>query len=383
MLVLGNGLIVLAAVGGATLYHAHGGGGVPTWLLLIFIGLLGAVALLGVSLIHLGMLCLFGRQSIELQRDMLIVVCRGGLFPLWRRIPLRRLNRLRIGLAIDRDDMDTDEVYEWLDTHATTHRFTLYAELDSLGSKPLLRWAELRELRQLAAALADGIARHYDRFGVERSAPEVVLDPRVVEHADDEFVTAQQPADSDIEVRQERENELSIVVPRLSLLRATGGRSIGTVLLSTIGAAALGVFLFSGFLTGGGFSWFWLVFLIPAAFTWGGFLINRIGERETYIDVVNDTLLISRACILGVRQHQWRRREIESIQCGKSDLQINDAHLPQLEVKVTTVAPGGKAKTTRHAFLVGRSRQEIVWLAWRLRQALAIPIKDDHIAHRR
>lgn len=361
-LILGNVFVLAGGVAGILGQQAVGSG--RTWATLLVLAGAGVVVLLGLWFVNIGMSYFFGRYWIELRGTTLSVIRQSGVVRTRRRIPLVRVRRLRVALTVDTSGYAEAEAKE-TSFQAGAMQYALFAELDSGGKKPLAQWMRYDYIRSLADRLAGAIEQRYLDHGIDVDPPRVLIDPNAVERATDDTVPRSLPEDSDISV-QESEGELSIVVPKLPLLRGKGGQSVGGMLFSAIGAAVLGMFLFSGL------SWFWLMFLAPAGITWSKFIANRIGERETYIDVVRDTILVSHASFRGVKQYQWQREQVQAIRCGKSDLEVNDEHLPQLEVIVRDGDRPEEIKTEKHGFLVGRSHREINWIAWKLRQSLGV-----------
>jgi hypothetical protein len=362
--IVGNVLIIGGAAGGAFGQHALAGN-VGLWVNVGIWVAVGSLILIGLLFVDSGLTYLFGQRTIDVRGTTLFVTRQAGLVRIRRRLPLVRIRKFRVALAVDTgDNADMEGLTAAL---AKSMHYALYAELESGAKKKLVQWLSYDHVCSLATELARAIERHYAIHGVTVEPPTVDIDMRAVEQAADDAVERPLPAESEIEVK-ENGDELSIIVPKLPLFRGKGSQSVAGMFLSTLGAAAVGIFIFSG-----GFSWVWIAFLAPAALTWGKFLVDRVGERETYIDVVNSTVLVSYTSIRGVKHHRWAREQIKAIRRGKSDLQVNDKHLPQLEI----IAVGGElpeeSKVKKHGILVGRTNEEITWVAWKLRQALGVP----------
>ncbi|MHC4428146.1 MAG: hypothetical protein ACYS0D_06025, partial [Planctomycetota bacterium] len=89
----------------------------------------------------------------------------------------------------------------------------------------------------------------------------------------------------------------------------------------------------------------------------------NMGRRHAIIDVVEDVLLINRKNLFGLKSHQWRRDEIETIAIGPSGMSVND--IPVLKLKIML------RDETETGLFAGRDTQELRWIASVLRQALA------------
>ena len=114
------------------------------------------------------------------------------------------------------------------------------------------------------------------------------------------------------------------------------------------------------------------IVLIPF---WGvgvGVLVASInmGRRKAILDVVGDTLLITRQNIFGTKQHEWTRDQITSIRVGPSGMEVNKK--PVLNLQIHTLKADAKSNkdTEKLGLLAGRDEDELRWLASVLRQQL-------------
>jgi hypothetical protein len=58
----------------------------------------------------------------------------------------------------------------------------------------------------------------------------------------------------------------------------------------------------------------------------------NMGRRRAIIDVISDTLLISRQSIFGIRQREWRRDELQAIRVGPSGMKADDVPILNLQI---------------------------------------------------
>ena len=113
----------------------------------------------------------------------------------------------------------------------------------------------------------------------------------------------------------------------------------------------------------------WFVYLIIVGF-WGigiAMLVAAInmGKRHAVIDMIHDTLLITRKNLFGVKQHEWRRSDIESIRCGASGMEVNNEPVIELQIHPKE----GK----KVGLFSGRDVAELKWMAAVMRVAMDLP----------
>ncbi len=98
-----------------------------------------------------------------------------------------------------------------------------------------------------------------------------------------------------------------------------------------------------------------------------GVLVTAInaGRRRAILDVVGDTLLITRKNIFKTWQQEVRRDNIQSIRRDKSGVEVNDVPILNLQVRLHE----GK-KISMFSQL---TNEELSWLAAVLHEALDVP----------
>ncbi|MCC6681723.1 MAG: hypothetical protein IT445_12550 [Phycisphaeraceae bacterium] len=88
------------------------------------------------------------------------------------------------------------------------------------------------------------------------------------------------------------------------------------------------------------------------------------GKRRAILDVVGDTLVVTRQSIFGTRQMEWRAEDIEDIRMGPSGMEVNDVPVMQLQIHPKV----GRKK----GMLTQLPNEELTWIAWELRTAMGI-----------
>ena len=71
--------------------------------------------------------------------------------------------------------------------------------------------------------------------------------------------------------------------------------------------------------------------------------------------------------LFGTKERRWDRDEIAAIRADRSNMEVNDRPVIELQIQPRT----GK----KTGLLAGRNEQELRWLATRLRQALQVPAR--------
>jgi hypothetical protein len=353
-------LIVFGAIFAAgplalMLGFALNAGGWLGWLFLLFDL---PFLLVGLALVGVGLAIAFGRATIELRRSRITAVERVG--------PLR-WRRTRDGSTLQRIDVKSGSTRQ--------------------GNQPLA------ELAGMTAEFRTG-----KRMFLAAGYPASWLSPLAKQIAAD--LERERPADltqeqgEDIEINESEIGE-GLLVPELDLEDAP--RPSGTLVTLaenpdgvtlTIPPAGLrkgskGLFSFAilwcGFMTvfssisvivpatTGKFAQAWPFLAFSALFwaigIWMLIAAINMGRRHAIIDVVEDVLLINRKNLFGLKSHQWRRDEIETIAIGPSGMSVND--IPVLELKIRL------RDETETGLFAGRDTQELRWIASVLRQALA------------
>ncbi len=90
----------------------------------------------------------------------------------------------------------------------------------------------------------------------------------------------------------------------------------------------------------------------------------NMGRRRAILDVVGDTLLVSRQSLFGQKQQEWRAEDLRGIRMGPSGMSVNDVPIPELKIESQSGETLGMAS--------GRSDAELEWIAASLRKALGV-----------
>lgn len=113
-------------------------------------------------------------------------------------------------------------------------------------------------------------------------------------------------------------------------------------------------------------SLFPLLMMIPFWAVGIGMLLAsyNMGTRTAIIDVIGDTLLITRKNLFGTRQQEWRVHDLQTVRVGPSGMEVNDREVMQLQV-----VPEGDNKV---GLFAGRSVEELRWIAQVINRALGM-----------
>jgi hypothetical protein len=176
-----------------------------------------------------------------------------------------------------------------------------------------------------------------------------------------------QPADSLVTV-QELPDGVAIRVPPLGLWKGSRGLMSFAVLWCGFMTLFDGIGIISLLQKGDRFDHVW-VFVGFSALFWAvglGLLAGAVnmGRREAALALAGGVLMVVQKGPFGAKRREWSADEIASVEAGPSGMEINKQ--PVLELQIVD---RGQAK---FSVLAGRSDDELRWLAWRLRQALAL-----------
>ena len=90
----------------------------------------------------------------------------------------------------------------------------------------------------------------------------------------------------------------------------------------------------------------------------------HLGTRCWTVHADKASLRVGLRSALRKREWQWSAAEIQKIQAGNSNTEVNERRLQELQV----ISRAGK----KTGLLLGREREELVWLASRLRKAMGL-----------
>ena len=331
--------------------------------LAITLGIFGLGLLIVLNVFH---------SEVAIRRGQIISTERVGPFWWSRRRKLKNVSKLVVEPSfalIETRRTSADATY--LPARDT---FTIRADGDAID-KPMLiapgyRQALLLPLAdELAAAI--GVKRPAGLDGAQRPDVEVRdSDTGKAETEATEETVPDQPADSDA-VCELRPDGLSITIPPAGVRKGSKGLIGGAIVWNAI-VVGISVFflLFQlGIIEskdGGDAPWFaWLILgLFLAIGVWMLLAAINMGRRRAILDVVTDTLLLTRASMFQTRQAEFRADELKGIRVGHSGMSINDVPVQELQIYPIT----GK----KVGLLSQRDDDELKWIAAHLRQALNV-----------
>jgi hypothetical protein len=162
-----------------------------------------------------------------------------------------------------------------------------------------------------------------------------------------------------------RSGGLTITVPPAGVLRGSKGLFPFGVLWLLITGGICGFMIVASW-RGGGF----LQAIAPLGFgaVFGAVGVAlliaglNMGRRRAILDVVGDTLLVTRQSIFGMKQHEWTRAQLDEVAVRPSGMQVNDR-----DVTCLKITPG---KGTAVKMLAQLPDDELAWIVAELRAAL-------------
>jgi hypothetical protein len=200
-----------------------------------------------------------------------------------------------------------------------------------------------------------------------------------------EEVPVERPADA-LAILGHNDSGMTINVPPAGLRRASKGGFGLTIFWNGLMAVITVGVIYSTFtgnnnLNGAG-EWAVATGLIALFWAIGiALLIGNIhaARRHAILDVVGDTLLVTRKTIFGLKQLEWRADQLRAIRMGESGVEINDVPVMQLQIH--------DADGKKHGLLSQLSNDELRWIAYELRRALGVsaeapPTRADRLKQR-
>jgi hypothetical protein len=310
--------------------------GVPVDVVMALFGLPFIAS--GFGSVYLGVMLFGGHSVIELRDDCLIATQRSGPFRWRRKIPLNRIGKLQVKSA-----------------NADESAVVIGAALSALnvvtpgGRMYNLAWGYPKVmLRKLANHLSarcesvKGARLIEDGAGIEVEETLMGQDQLAdaVEQAEgqgrgleDEGIPPQ-PAGSTI-FMETHDAGITVTVPPVGIRK--GGKGMfgfsvfwnGFMVVFTAGWFSSGVKGVSDLLIVLGFlTLFWSIGI------WMLVASINAGRRRAILDVVGDTLLITRKNIFKTRQQEVARDNIQSIRRDKSGVEVNDVPILNLQVRL-------------------------------------------------
>jgi hypothetical protein len=374
-------LLIGAVFGSAGLYTALIEGGL--WGLInasstgkpfdLFLAILGLLfVFIGLGGLYLGIMLVGGRSVIEFRDERLILTQRSGIARWRRMVPLDSISKFQLKSS-NTDDATVAIGSALSALNVVTTGDKLYNVAWGYP-KPMLRaladtlaeQCETTKGARLMAGDVGDIAVEERTLGQDRLI-DTLADARGADNDFENDTVPQQPANSLI-ILKPNDAGVTITVPPVGVRK--GGK----------GMFGFSIF-WNGFMTV--FTGFWVSggiddvseFLIVVAFLslfWAvgiGMLVAAInaGRRQAILDVVGDTLLITRQNIFKTRQQEVPRDNIKSIRRDKSGVEVNDVPVLNLQIRLHE----GK-KISMFSQL---ANDELRWVAAVLREALDLPDK--------
>ena len=362
---VGVGLYIALIEGGLIGWMTDGrvGGGGPVDPFQAMFGI--PFFLSGLVPLLFGAFLLGGRSSIELRDDRLIATHRFG--PIYRRkkIAISQIRKFQI------KSINPDHAPQALDQTLSA----LNAILVDGGFKNLTWGYPKQTLRALANHLSERCreqagAKLFDDdqtvIEVEESTIGDGLRDAMTEARNNSpkrvGETPSRPENA-VAILERQDDGLTITIPAVGIRKGSKGMFGFSVFWNLFMAVFTGIWTFADHQGVGDLlfviailSLFWAVGIVMLIAS-----INT-GRRRAILDVVGDTLLITRQNIFKTRQQEVHRDNIQSIRRDKSGTEVNDVPILNLQVHMHE----GK----KIAMLSQLSNDELAWIAGELRRAL-------------
>ena len=353
------------------------------WAMIAFgaLGLFGLLTGLGLMGLGIALLTNATHSEVEISGGKLRAIERFGLIKWTRKRPVAVIEKLELGSPLIGSetsrgaDPSTIHIGAGLDPNLSTIR--------AMGKGIKLLIVAPGYPRQWLMPLAEALSERMSGGGLggrsrlfDRDEPRVKVVERPAQDKDseelDEAIAAEllEPPVDAKSTLERRDDGLTITVPPSGLFRGTKGMGCFAVLWNLFVAGFITIMVVTT-IRGNGPEWFVYLFMIPfvAAGVGMGLLAANMGKRRAIIDVVGDTLLISRQGIFGARQHEWPAGDIAKIIVGPSGMEVNDKPIYELQIH---------PRTGKKVGLLGQlDEEELEWIALRLRRALGVP-KHGH-----
>jgi hypothetical protein len=323
----------------------------------------------GLFTLYLGGMIAGGRSTVELRDGRLIATQRSGPLRWRRKVPIDRIKTFQIkSSGMNEDEVMVGAALSALNVVTTGGR---YYNLAWGYPKPMLR------------TLADRLAQRCGSGGgaklLDEDRPEIAVEERTVgqdllpdgeledigpgQDADD--TVPPQPAGSKV-VLTPNDAGLTLTVPAVGIRKAGKGLLGFSIMWNLF----IAVFTFFWFYAGVRIGWELLLICGVLSLFWAvgiGTLVAAInaGRRKAILDVVGDTLLVTRQNIFKTRQQEVKRDNIKSILRGASGTKVNGVPILNLQVRLK------KGKTI--SMFSQLSDDELGWIAAVLREALDVP----------
>ncbi len=327
-------------------------------------------ALIGLGVMYLGVMIAGGRSVIELRDDRLIATQRSGPFRWRRKVPLEKIRKFQVKSSnVDEATVAVGAALSALNVVLAADKMYNLAwgypktMLRPLGDRLAKKCVSVKGARLIEGDNA-GIEVEERTLGQDRLIDALKGSPG--NHPEAESEIPLQPAGSGV-ILETNDAGLTLTVPPVGIRK--GGK--GTFGFAIFWNGFIAVFTFFWFYAGG-FKIGWELLMIVGFLSlfWAigiGIMISAInaGRRQAILDVVGDTLLITRKTLFKTSQQEVRRDNIASIRRDKSGVEINDVPVLNLQVRLHE----GK----KISLFSQLTNDELRWIAAVLREALGVP----------
>jgi len=316
----------------------------------------------GLFPMYLGSFLLGGRGSIELDGETLVATSRFGV--LWKRrmIKITDIRKLQIKTG------NTEEGPEVL----CKMMGALNAVMND-GTLKCLTWGYPKAfLRALATDLSVECENRKGSRLVGEPEQTIGIEERTLQgntrqkdDKDTPLEVSPRPADA-VGILEHHEDGVTITIPPVGIRKGGKGLFGFSIMWNLFMIVFTSIWAF-----GGGFKVGWDLLGLLAFFSlfWAigigmGITALNAGKRKAILDVVGETLLITRQNIFKTRQQEVARDNIQSIRRDKSGVEVNEVPVLNLQIRLHQ----GK----KISLLSQLDDDELSWIASELRQALRL-----------
>jgi len=332
----------------------------------LFFGLFGIPFFLaGLMPITIGIMAIFGHSEIEVTAAQVCSIDRAGPIRLRKCRPADQLTHFQIGRPTNLTTSQQSQLNRKPQPKFMTH--AIHAHFGESATITMASGYSIVTLRDLAKDIAGEHQRITGRDRVQ-----VIEDHD--EHASDEVERlSNEPAIPETVPPQPMDSRVS--VDRLSSgltfrVPPTGFRkgSLGLLLFGLFWCGFVSLFTLA--MIGMGVPWEMFLFIsifwaVGIAMLLAGINLAR---KQAVLDVVHDTLLVTRQSLFGRGQHEWRAEDLADIRVDHSGMTVNNKAVLNLQI----IPREGRVL----GLFTGRDETELHWLAAELRVAMGMRKRD-------
>jgi len=323
--------------------------------------------LIGVASVLMGLALVFGRAEVRATGGRLVSIERLGPLALRRKRPVDAVTRFEIKGGAMRSNGKAL-------TAARGGEFsTLRAVVEGAGKPwPVAGMYPRESLLALARELAEVCDAQAPRELFEDGPPKVVeVDWRAEERVEASAPVAR-PDGTPITLER-ADGVTTIRVPPSGTKGSRAMLTFGVIwtLFSAVACAAMVWKLATNPSSFSGSPWA-LAIVLPLFLAIGAGMIVyalSLSRRRTVLDIVGDTLLVTRSGLRKVRAWEWRAADLKRVHVGPSGMEVNDE-----PVLALVIEPREGRKTI---LLAARSEAELRWIAWEVGSALGLRERES------